>query len=56
MLQNVKNNKIYSDNFKIHVVELNQINLATEEDTAYKPQPVVLINGQPSSNPIHGRS
>jgi septal ring factor EnvC (AmiA/AmiB activator) len=34
MLQNVKNNKIYSDNFKIHVVELNQINLATEEDKA----------------------
>jgi predicted transposase/invertase (TIGR01784 family) len=34
MLQNVKNNKIYSDNFKIHVVELNQINIATKEDKA----------------------
>jgi predicted transposase/invertase (TIGR01784 family) len=36
MLQNIKNNKIYSDNFKIHVVELNQIYLATEEDKAHE--------------------
>jgi predicted transposase/invertase (TIGR01784 family) len=35
MLQNIKNNKIYSDNFKIHVVELKQIELATEEDKAH---------------------
>jgi predicted transposase/invertase (TIGR01784 family) len=35
MLQNIKNNKIYSDNFKIHVVELNQIHLATKEDKAH---------------------
>jgi predicted transposase/invertase (TIGR01784 family) len=34
MLQNVRNNKIYSDNFKIHVVELKQIELATDEDKA----------------------
>jgi predicted transposase/invertase (TIGR01784 family) len=35
MLQNIKNNKIYSDNFKIHVLELNQINLATDTDKAH---------------------
>jgi hypothetical protein len=35
MLQNIKNNKIYSDNFKIHVVELKQIHLATEEDKSH---------------------
>jgi SMC interacting uncharacterized protein involved in chromosome segregation len=36
MLQNIKNNQIYSDNFKIHVVELNQIHLATDEDKAHE--------------------
>jgi predicted transposase/invertase (TIGR01784 family) len=34
MMQNINNSKIYSDNFKIHVVELKQIHLATEEDKA----------------------
>jgi predicted transposase/invertase (TIGR01784 family) len=36
MLQNVKNNKIYSDNFKLHVVELNQTHLATDEDKTHE--------------------
>jgi predicted transposase/invertase (TIGR01784 family) len=36
MLQNIKTNQIYSDNFKIHVVELNQIHLATDEDKAHE--------------------
>jgi septal ring factor EnvC (AmiA/AmiB activator) len=34
MMQNINNRKIYSDNFKIHVVELKQIHLATEGDKA----------------------
>lgn len=35
MLQNVKNHYIYSDKFRLGVVELNQIPLATKEDRAY---------------------
>lgn len=34
-MMNVKNQKIYSDKFCIHVLSLNQIHLATEEDKAY---------------------
>ena len=33
---NVKNHQIYSDKFKLHVLSLNQIELATEEDKKYK--------------------
>lgn len=35
-MQNVKNHKIYTDKFILHVIELNNINLATEEDRAYE--------------------
>ena len=35
MLLNVKNNAVYSDKFKLSVVNLNQIELATEEDKKY---------------------
>lgn len=34
-MMNVKNQKIYSDKLCIHVLSLNQIHLATEEDKAY---------------------
>lgn len=34
-MMNMKNHKIYSDKFCIHVLSLNQIHLATEEDKAY---------------------
>lgn len=36
MLLNVKNNTIYSDKFRLSVVNLNQIELATEEDKLYQ--------------------
>ena len=36
MLLNVKNNTIYSDKFQLSVVNLNQIDLATEEDKKYQ--------------------
>lgn len=36
MLLNVKNNTIYSDKFQLSVVDLNQIDLATEEDKQYQ--------------------
>ena len=32
---NVKNHRIYNDKFKLSVVDLSQIELATEEDKAY---------------------
>ena len=35
-LLNVKNHLVYSDKFQISVVNLKQINLATEEDQSYK--------------------
>lgn len=35
-LINVKNHNIYSDNFVLSVVDLSKINLATEEDKAYR--------------------
>ena len=35
-MQNVKNHNIYTDKFILHVIELNNINLATEEDRAYE--------------------
>ncbi len=35
MFQNIKNHTIYSDKLQLRVVELNQINLATEEDKQY---------------------
>ena len=35
-IMNVKNHQIYSDKFKLHVLSLNQIELATEEDKKYK--------------------
>lgn len=34
--QNVKNHRVYSDKVQLRVVELNQINLATEEDKQYE--------------------
>lgn len=35
MLMNVKNHRIYSDKFKLSVVDLSKIELATEEDKSY---------------------
>ena len=35
-LQNLKNHHIYTDKFMLHVIELNHIHLATEEDRAYE--------------------
>lgn len=35
-LQNIKNHNIYTDKFVLHVIELNHINLATEEDRLYE--------------------
>lgn len=35
MLMNVKNHRIYNDKFTLSVVDLSQIELATEEDKAY---------------------
>lgn len=35
-LTNVKNNHVYSDNFILSVVDLSRIDLATEEDKAYR--------------------
>lgn len=34
-MQNVKNHNVYTDKFMLHVIELNNIELATEEDHAY---------------------
>ena len=34
-LQNVKTGQLYSSKFSIHVLELNKIELATEEDKEY---------------------
>ncbi len=34
-IMNIKNHHIYSDNFTLNVVDLSQIELATEEDKAY---------------------
>lgn len=36
MLINVKNNSVYSDKFRLSVVILNQIDLATDEDKHYQ--------------------
>lgn len=36
MLKNVRNNKIYTDKLQLSIMELNNINLATEEDRLYK--------------------
>ena len=36
MMKNVKNNRIYSDKFILSVVDLNHIEMATEEDKAYR--------------------
>ena len=36
MLMNVKNHRIYNDKFRLSVVDLTQIKLATEEDKAYE--------------------
>ena len=36
MLMNVKNHHIYSDKFQLSVIDLSQIELATEEDKAYQ--------------------
>ncbi|MEZ3443936.1 MAG: Rpn family recombination-promoting nuclease/putative transposase [Lachnospiraceae bacterium] len=35
-LKNIKNNKIYTDKLQLSIMELNNINLATEEDHLYK--------------------
>ena len=35
LLQNIRNRHVYSDKFRLSVVELNQIPLATEEDRMY---------------------
>ena len=35
-MQNIKNHNIYTDKFMLHVIELNSINLATEEDHNYE--------------------
>ena len=35
-MQNVKNHNIYTDKFMLHVIELNNIKLATEEDHNYE--------------------
>ena len=35
MLMNVKNHQIYNDKFRLSVIDLSQIELATEEDRAY---------------------
>ena len=35
-MQNVKNHRIYTDKIRLSVVELNSIELATEEDRLYK--------------------
>lgn len=35
-LKNIKNNKIYTDKLQLSIMELNNINLATEEDRLYK--------------------
>ena len=35
-LMNTKNHRIYSDKFRLSVLDLTQINLATEEDRAYQ--------------------
>ena len=35
-MMNVKKHSIYNDNFTLNVLDLNQIELATEEDKAYK--------------------
>ncbi len=34
-MQNIRNHKIYTDKFILHVIELNNIHLATEEDHHY---------------------
>lgn len=36
MLKNIRNNKIYTDKLRLSIMELNNINLATEEDRLYK--------------------
>lgn len=36
MMMNVKNHRIYNDKFKLSVVDLTQIELATEEDKKYQ--------------------
>ena len=36
MLMNVKNHRIYNDKFKLSVVDLSKIELATEEDKAFQ--------------------
>ena len=35
-MQNIKNHNIYSDKFILHVIELNSIHMATEEDRNYE--------------------
>jgi len=35
-LQNIKNQKTYTDKFVLHVIELNSIHLATDEDRKYE--------------------
>lgn len=35
MLKNIRNNKIYTDKLRLSIMELNNINLATEEDRLY---------------------
>ena len=35
-MQNIKNHKIYTDKFILHVIELNNIHLATKEDHLYE--------------------
>ncbi len=35
-MQNVKNHRIYTDKIRLSVVELNHIELATEEDRLHK--------------------
>ena len=35
-LQNIKNHKTYTDKFVLHVIELNSIHLATDEDRKYE--------------------
>ena len=35
-MQNVKNHNIYTNKFMLHVIELNNIKLATEEDHNYE--------------------
>lgn len=42
-MMNVKNKKIYSDKLCIHVLSLNQIEMATQEDKNYDKALTMLV-------------